>query len=45
VLVSNWCFVSGQLAVNIDGNYISGTTLEEGDLAFQTELINFGSQF
>ena len=28
------CFVSGQLSINIDGTYISGTILEEGNLAF-----------
>lgn len=34
VVVNNMCFVSGQLSVNIDGKYISGTILEEGHLAF-----------
>ena len=34
VVVNNMCFVSGQLAINIDGEYISGTILEEGELAF-----------
>ena len=34
VVVNNMCFVSGQLAVNINGNYVSGTVLEEGKLAF-----------
>jgi len=34
VVVNNMCFVSGQLSVNIDGKYISGTILEEGRLAF-----------
>ncbi|KAA1247734.1 RidA family protein [Aquimarina sp. RZ0] len=34
VVVNNMCFVSGQLSVNIDGKYISGTILEEGKLAF-----------
>lgn len=34
VVVNNMCFVSGQLSVNIDGMYISGTTLEEGKRAF-----------
>jgi len=42
VVISNMCLVSGQLAVNIDTNYSSGTILEEGNLAFHTELINFG---
>ena len=34
VVVNNMCFVSGQLSVNVDGKYISGTILEEGRLAF-----------
>ncbi|MDW7692809.1 RidA family protein [Flammeovirgaceae bacterium SG7u.111] len=34
VVVNNMCFVSGQLSVNIKGEYISGTILEEGNLAF-----------
>ncbi|MEO1049571.1 MAG: RidA family protein [Bacteroidota bacterium] len=34
VVVNNMCFVSGQLSVSIDGEYISGTALEEGRLAF-----------
>jgi 2-iminobutanoate/2-iminopropanoate deaminase len=34
VVVNNMCFVSGQLAIDIDGKYISGTILEEGNLAF-----------
>ncbi len=34
VVVNNMCFVSGQLSVNIEGKYISGTILEEGNLAF-----------
>ncbi len=34
VVVNNMCFVSGQLAVGIEGNYISGTALEEATLAF-----------
>lgn len=34
VVVNNMCFVSGQLSVNIDGNYVPGTILEEGHLAF-----------
>ncbi len=34
VVVNNMCFVSGQLSVNNDGDYISGTILEEGRLAF-----------
>ncbi|WP_298531919.1 RidA family protein [uncultured Algibacter sp.] len=34
VVVNNMCFVSGQLSVNTDGKYVSGTILEEGNLAF-----------
>ncbi|MFY0599212.1 MAG: RidA family protein [Cyclobacteriaceae bacterium] len=34
VVVNNMCFVSGQLSVNIDGKYVSGTVMEEGELAF-----------
>ena len=34
VVVNNMCFVSGQLSVNTDGEYIPGTILEEGKLAF-----------
>ena len=34
VVVNNMCFVSGQLSVNVEGKYISGTILEEGNLAF-----------
>ncbi len=34
VVVNNMCFVSGQLSVNIDGKYMSGTAMEEGKLAF-----------
>ena len=34
VVVNNMCFVSGQLSVNVEGKYISGTILEEGRLAF-----------
>ncbi|WP_298480805.1 RidA family protein [uncultured Maribacter sp.] len=34
VVVNNMCFVSGQLSVNTKGNYVSGTILEEGKLAF-----------
>ncbi len=34
VVVNNMCFVSGQLSVNEEGKYISGTILEEGNLAF-----------
>lgn len=34
VVANNMCFVSGQLSVNTDGRYVSGTILEEGRLAF-----------
>ncbi len=34
VVVNNMCFVSGQLSVSFDGNYISGTVLEEAKQAF-----------
>ncbi len=34
VVVNNMCFVSGQLAVNLDGNYNQGTVQEETKLAF-----------
>ncbi|WP_437399497.1 RidA family protein [Flagellimonas lutimaris] len=34
VVVNNMCFVSGQLSVNIEGKYVQGTILEEGNLAF-----------
>lgn len=34
VVVNNMCFVSGQLAVNADGAYVSRTIEEEGKLAF-----------
>lgn len=34
VVVNNMCFVSGQLSVDTEGDYVSGTILEEGNLAF-----------
>ena len=34
VVVNNMCFVSGQLAVNENGDYVLGTIKEEGRLAF-----------
>ncbi len=34
VVANNMCFVSGQLSVNTNGDYVSGTALEEGQLAF-----------
>lgn len=35
VVVNNMCFVSGQLAVNAGGEYLPGTALEEGKMAFE----------
>jgi 2-iminobutanoate/2-iminopropanoate deaminase len=35
VVVNNMCFVSGQLAINMEGNYICGTALEEAKMAFK----------
>jgi len=34
VIVNNMCFISGQLAVNKNGEYVIGTILEEAQLAF-----------
>ena len=34
VVVNNICFVSGQLAVNSDGEYVEGTIQDETNLAF-----------
>ncbi len=34
VVVNNMCFISGQLAVNKKGAHISGSILEEAQLAF-----------
>jgi 2-iminobutanoate/2-iminopropanoate deaminase len=34
VVVNNMCFISGQLAVNANGEYVPGTIEEEGQLAF-----------
>jgi len=34
VVANNMCFVSGQLSVNMEGRYVQGTVLEEGQLAF-----------
>ncbi len=34
VVVNNMCFVSGQLSVNSNGTYVSGSALEEAQLAF-----------
>ena len=35
VVANNMCFVSGQLSVDKDGQYINGTALEEAKLAFK----------
>ncbi len=34
VVTNNMCFISGQLALNKEGEYVSGTVLEEAQLAF-----------
>jgi 2-iminobutanoate/2-iminopropanoate deaminase len=34
VVANNMCFISGQLSVNNNGEYISGSALEEGERAF-----------
>jgi len=34
VVVNNMCFISGQLSVNIDGEYVAGTIKEEAIRAF-----------
>lgn len=34
VVVNNMCFVSGQLSVNIEGEFVPGSILEEGKRAF-----------
>jgi 2-iminobutanoate/2-iminopropanoate deaminase len=34
VVVNNTCYVSGQLAVDASGQYVSGSVLEEAKLAF-----------
>ena len=34
VVAGNYCHVSGQLAVNKDGVFVGGTTLEQAQLAF-----------
>lgn len=34
VVVNNMCYVSGQLSVNKKGEYVPGSILEEGQLAF-----------
>lgn len=34
VVVNNQCFISGQLAVNSEGEYVPGTIEEEAEMAF-----------
>jgi 2-iminobutanoate/2-iminopropanoate deaminase len=34
VVVNNMCYVSGQLSVNTDGQYVKASVLEEAKLAF-----------
>jgi 2-iminobutanoate/2-iminopropanoate deaminase len=34
VVVGKHCYISGQLATDMDGNYVQGTVLEEAKLAF-----------
>ena len=34
VVVNNMCFISGQLSINIEGQYVPGTIKEEAVLAF-----------
>ncbi|WP_299252076.1 RidA family protein [uncultured Aquimarina sp.] len=38
VVVNNMCFVSGQLSVDSDGKFISGTVIKEAELAFSNFL-------
>lgn len=35
VVVNNMCFISGQLSVNVQGQYVSGTIVEEANRAFE----------
>jgi 2-iminobutanoate/2-iminopropanoate deaminase len=35
VVVGKHCYVSGQLATDLEGNYVEGTVLEEAKLAFE----------
>jgi 2-iminobutanoate/2-iminopropanoate deaminase len=35
VVVNNMCFVSGQLSVNEEGQYVYGTALDEAKMAFK----------
>ena len=39
VVVNNMCFVSGQLAVDLEGNYIQGSVQEETNLAFSNYFV------
>jgi len=34
VVVNNMCFISGQLSVDVDGNYVSGNNRQEAEIAF-----------
>ena len=34
VVVNNMCFISGQLSINVEGQYVAGTIKEEAVLAF-----------
>jgi len=34
VVVNNMCFISGQLSVNVKGEYVAGTIKEEAERAF-----------
>ena len=35
VVVNNMCFISGQLSVDVSGNYVPGNIREEAELAFK----------
>jgi 2-iminobutanoate/2-iminopropanoate deaminase len=35
VVANNMCFVSGQLSVNAEGQYVCGTALKEAEMAFE----------
>lgn len=35
VVANNMCFVSGQLSVNLEGQYVCGTALKEAEMAFE----------
>ncbi|NQY94779.1 MAG: RidA family protein [Campylobacteraceae bacterium] len=34
VVVNNMCFISGQLSINVEGEYVKGTAKEEAQRAF-----------